>query len=166
MSARRYANILGNVSPSARGVSRAADIVAALAPPPSGSSTALVPQSPRPTTKEIALDVLPGLGGGVVGALSWKRHRVLGFLLGHALAATAVPLYRGHGNERKRALCQLGVEGAGIGGALLWKDHPVLGWIGGIMLGTGVTMLIPGSPANTGYARLHADLNAPLEPRG
>jgi len=145
----RYAKVLGSVSPSAAGAKRVADIVAALAPPPStsASSVAMTPVKPTESPASAAVKLVPGLIGGAVGYSMFRRsHPVLGFLGGHALGSAAFSLYKG-GEERKRALCQLGVEAAGIGGALMWKQHPVLGWVAGIAAGTVASSFVPGSPA-------------------
>lgn len=146
----RYAKVLGSVSPSAAGAQRVADVVAALAPPPSTSvsthSAAMVStKSESPATA--AAKLVPGLIGGAIGYSMFRRsHPVLGFLGGHAVGSAAFSLYKG-GAERKKALCQLGVEAAGIGGALMWKKHPVLGWVAGVAAGTVASSFVPGSPA-------------------
>jgi hypothetical protein len=38
---------------------------------------------------------IAGLMGGVVGALAWKQHRILGWLVGSTLASGAYYLWRG-----------------------------------------------------------------------
>lgn len=148
---KRYTNALGAVSPSAAGAKRVADIVAALAPPP-GPGTAVAKTTAAPEHHEslstAAVKMVPGLAGGAIGWMMFKRtHPVLGFLGGHAVGSAAYSLYKG-GEERKRALCQLGVEAAGIGGALMWKRHPVLGWVAGVVAGTAASSMITGSPAH------------------
>ena len=144
----RYNSILG-ASTTFRGVSRAGDVVAALAPPPpsEGGTAAMTKSEPTaPSMSQAVVGVAPGAFGAVVGALSYRKHWVLGALGGHALAANAMPLWNG-GVARKRALYNLAVEGSGIAGALYMKKHPVLGWIGGILAGSTVTSFFKDSPA-------------------
>lgn len=170
---KSYADILGESSPTIRSGKRVAEIVAALAPPtraegdgePSSTpGAAIVKVEPKgePIGPMVA-PFVPGFIGGAVGAVTWKEHRVLGFLAGHAIAANAIPITRGYGDERRRALYQLGIEGAGIGGALLLKKHmhPVFGWAVGILGGVAVTALIQGSPANEGFKKIRANANKP-----
>lgn len=143
----KYSDILGSVSPSALGVRRAADVVAALSPP-ARSDTEIAKNSDAPSTSSAVLALVPGAIGAGFGALAWKRHRVLGAVVGHALATTALPLVRG-GADRRRALCQLGVEGAAVAGSLLYDKHPILGFVGGLAVGAAATAFVPGSPVNT-----------------
>ena len=151
---KSYADILGDASPTARSGKRVAEIVAALAPPTRAEGegepgTAIVKaETKSEPVGPMSLQLVPGAIGGVVGAVAWKQHRVLGFLAGHAVAANAIPIVRGYGDERKRALYQLGIEGAGIGGALMLKKymHPAFGWAVGILGGVAVSAFIPGSP--------------------
>lgn len=159
-----YAKILGAVSPTARGAGRAYDIVAALSPPakPEGDSTALarvVPkEEPHESPWRVALGLAPGLVGGAVGAFVWKRHRVLGFLTGHALSSNALPIFHG-GMERTEALHRLGIEGAGVGGALLGGAHPVWGWFAGTAVGLAASAMLPGSPVKGAWERAKAEWN-------
>lgn len=146
MSRASAAEILGSISPTARGVGRGASIVAALMPPAKAADGAIV-KAERESASSAVLKFVPGLAGAGVGALVWKKHRVLGALLGHAVVGNVLPIVRG-GADRKRAMCQLGVEGAGIAGSLLWDEHPIFGWGAGILAGAAVTAFIKGSPTN------------------
>lgn len=145
----RRSDLLGSVSPLAGGASRAYDIVAALSPPKAPDGGAMVKAAPEGSESITmkALKFVPGLAAGGAGAFVWKSHRLLGFVAGHALASTALPIYHG-GAERKRALCQLAVEGAAIGGSLLWKGHPFLGFVAGLLGGAVATSFVQGSPTN------------------
>jgi len=151
--ARTYMEVLGTVTPAAGGAKRVRDIVAALAPPVrTGGPAALVRTdagSKAPTVKDAAVAVVPGVLGGAVGAYAWKNHRILGFLVGHAVASTVHPLVTG--KKRKEAMFQLGVEGAGIAGALAWKKHPFFGWLAGGVAGMLATGLIKSSPTRALY---------------
>jgi hypothetical protein len=143
----RYTKMLGGVSPSTSAGKRAADIVAALAPPPrDGAPDALarLEREQQPALNASAMSLLPWVGGGAVGAYLWKDHRVLGFLAGGALASTVGPIYKG-GPERRRALARLGIDAAGILGSLKFQKHPILGWIGGVLAGSIVASLVPGT---------------------
>ena len=143
-----YSEILGNVSPTIMGAARAADVVAALAPPPAaeGTTAMVKKEEPAPTMTQAVVGVTPGVLGAVAGAFMWRKHWVLGGLAGHALASNAMPMWRG-GKERKRAFYNLAVEGTGIAGALYFKKHPVVGWLGGILAGSVATSFFSDSPA-------------------
>lgn len=141
--------VIGEMSATARGAQRVKDIFAALAPPPApiGDTTAMTVASVpagHPTLARAIGPIVPGVAGGAVGAFMWKKHRVLGFLAGHAVGANALGIVRG-GVERRDALCQLGVEGAGVIGALKFRRHPVFGWVLGVAAGTIATSFVPGS---------------------
>lgn len=150
-----YTELLGNISPTAQGARRAADIVAALAPPDE-NKTALVKKEQTTAAKSAALSMVPGVVGAGVGALVWGEHRVLGALAGHAVASNALPLLRG-GAARKRALCRLAVEGAGVVGALVFEKHPVIGWVAGIAAGVAVTAFVDGSPTRELWNKLQSE---------
>lgn len=153
MSKKSFAELLGEVSATAQGGRRVADIVAALTPPPSDGTTAIAKAEAPPSTSRAVLSIVPGAIGAGAGALLWSRHRVLGAVAGHAVATTAVPILRG-GPDRRRALCQLGVEGAAIAGSLLWDEHPVLGFGLGALGGVVATAFVPGSAANDLWKRV------------
>ena len=164
----RYMETLGMISPTAGGVKRAADIVSALAPPPrfgaDAPSTSLT-KTPAAVSKSSAgskmMGFVPGLAGAAVGVLAWKKHRVLGGLLGHAIGSNAMPIYRG-GDERTQALYRLGIEGSSIAGALVCQSkqhpilYPVLGYVAGGLLGAVVESFIPGSPVRDRYDQWRA----------
>lgn len=156
--ANKYIEVLGNISPTARGAQHAADIVAALTPPIAttpGSNSSLVPtRSGGHSLGSIVKEVIPGVIGGALGALVFKKHRVLGLLGGHALGSTAYQLYRNDGDDREIALYRLGIEGAGIAGALAFKKHRALGWIGGVASAAAVSTFIPGSPVRYEWDKL------------
>ena len=148
-----YSSVLGNISTTAGGAKRAADIVAALAPPAPSSSALVKNEAPNESAKSLAFKWAPGIAAAGVGALMWKRHRFLGAVVGHAVASTALPIYRG-GAERKQALCQLGVEGAAVAGSLMLPKHPIVGFVAGSLAGAAVTAFIPGSPTNQLWHKL------------
>jgi hypothetical protein len=152
-----YMESLGEMSSSARSAGHAANIIAAMTPPPRNTSvngddsTAIVaarPVSaqPKESVGKSILGLAPGVVAGAAGALSWKSHRVLGFLGGHAIGSNVYPMFRGNEQERKSAMCRLGVEGAGIAGALVWKKHSLFGWLAGIAVGMAAVSLVPGNP--------------------
>lgn len=74
--------------------------------------------------------------GAAAGALLWREHRVLGFLLGASLGRN-VPALRKR-EYRRAALCNIGITGAGVLGSLKIPTHPAvgfgLGWAGGGVL--------------------------------
>lgn len=142
--AKTYMEMLGQVSPSMGGARRVRDMVAALTPPATGGAAALMKQDqPRPSAADAALGMVPGLVGGGLGALAWKRHRVLGFLAGHAVGSVVRPLVTGKG--RMQAFTQVGVDAAVIGGALLWKKHPFWGGVIGLLAGATVAGFVKDS---------------------
>lgn len=143
----KYGDMLGAISPSAMGVRHAADVVAALTPPTRSGTEIAKADEPTPSVSRSVLALVPGVLGAGVGALTWKKHRVLGAVAGHAVASTALPIIRG-GADRKRALCQLGVEGAAVVGSLMWEEHPILGFCAGLLTGAAASALVPGSAAN------------------
>ncbi len=104
-----------------------ADAPAALAPPspPRSEAEAI---SMRATSIE---DVRYLLGGTVLGALAFRRHRVLGAIGTGMIAANAPALT--DSAKREIALYNVAQTGAAVGGSLLWKQHPVLGFIGGTL---------------------------------
>lgn len=95
----------------------------------------------------LAYTILPGAAVGIAGVALWKNHRVLGFLAGDALGVNAYRLYRGQGDDRARALSNLGVAATSISGSLMWKKHPFWGWVLGFVAGSVVTSFVPGSNA-------------------
>jgi len=168
-----YFDRLGEISSSMKGAKRASDLVAALMPPPApthvhgdaapgAAAAAIVPAAPAAVTKtgpslgHAAIAFAPTLVGGAAGALAWKKHRVLGFLAGQSLAYNGAALLKGDAEQRKEAMYQVAVEGSGIAGALYLKKymHPALGWFAGILAGTAVTSMLPGSPARSQLGKI------------
>ena len=151
--------MLGAASPSAKS---AKEIISALAPPSEDrvkvegeAAKPAPPLSERVT--HLAVDLAPGVAGGVAGAYLWKRHRVLGFLAGHAVAANALPIVRNKDGERKAAVHMLGVEGAGVAGALVYKRSPAFGWVAGVAAGVAVSSMFSDSPLRQAYRAWRAD---------
>jgi hypothetical protein len=144
---RKYVEVFGGVSPSASVVSRAGDIVAALAPP--SGTQAMVPASH--SVGATVKTLVPGAVGAVAGVMLWKKHPVLGAIMGFAVGDNAMELWKG---DRMKAACKLAVEGAGVVGALKYKKHPVLGFIGGALAGAVATSFVDGSPASDAWKKL------------
>lgn len=162
-----YMESLGEMSSSARSAKHAANIVAAMTPPPrvtvsgAGDTTALVPvkaTEPKESVAKSIVGLAPGVVGGGVGAVLWKNHRYLGFAAGHALGSNVYPMFRGTTQEKKSAMCRLGVEGAGIAGALLWKKHSLFGWLAGIAAGMAAVSVVPGNPVLSELKKLKEKL--------
>lgn len=158
MSVKDQIEIFGAMSPTASGAKHVADIVAALAPPAQdvsvfGAGGKQPAKHDGPGVVATVTDWLPGLVAGGIGYATWKKHRVLGFLGGHALGSVAGDIY--HGNMRE-GLCDLGVEVAGIAGALKWKKHPVFGWLVGVVAGTAITAMVPGSAQSRWWQKVKA----------
>jgi len=145
------ATVLG-VSSSAAGVKKAADIVAALAPP--SKKDAMVPAGESKSVVTEAKKFAPGLVGAAAGYYvgGKKHHPILGALVGHALGDNAKDLYDG---DRKRAACNVAVEVAGVVGALKYKKHPVVGYVVGALAGAVATYFAyDGSAARDAYNKL------------
>lgn len=144
---RKYVEVFGGVSPAASAVSRAGDIVAALAPPSGTHAMVSASHSIGATVKTL----VPGAVGAAAGAFMWKKHPVLGLIAGFAVGDNAMELWKG---DRMAAACKLAVEGAGVAGALHFKKHPVLGFIGGALAGAVATSFVDGSPAKDAWKKL------------
>lgn len=140
MTMKKYSDALSGCSTTVLGVHRAADIVAALTPPPDSGAPA--PAKPEPVAGKVVRFV-PGLVGAGIGATVWREHRVLGALSGYAAVNAGYAYTQG---QKKKAVCQLVVEGSGVAGALMWKKRPVLGWLSGIAAGAAATYFVKGSP--------------------
>lgn len=91
--------------------------------------------------------LVPGIASGVVGYTVWKKHPVLGFFSGESLGQNAYRVYRGQGDDRTRAICNMGTMGAGIVGSLMWKKHPFYGFCAGFALASVAASYVPGSNA-------------------
>ena len=116
---------------------------------PSNTTKAPMPARTAALQKQEVQRAAADLGGsaalGIIGALLWRDHRVLGFLgasaLGHSAFSVASKDYVG-------ALGTIGTTTAGIGGSLLWKNHPILGFLVGEVAGNAVMAAIPGTQTN------------------
>lgn len=159
---RSYMESLGEISSSANSAKHAANIIAAMTPPPStsvaGAELVAQPKSDKPSVAKSVLGLAPGVVAGGIGALTWSNHRVLGFLTGHALGSNVYPMFRGNPQERKNAVCRLGIEGAGVAGALMYKRHRVFGWIMGVAAGTAVAAFVPDSPVRSEWKKFKESL--------
>ncbi|MDO8681567.1 MAG: hypothetical protein Q7R30_23885 [Acidobacteriota bacterium] len=76
---------------------------------------------------DVTTNELTPLVGAAAGAYLWNEHRVLGALGGYSLARNAPALLRP--NERRFAMCNMGVTGAGIAGSLVFKNYPTVGFL-------------------------------------
>lgn len=148
---KNYMDIITGASPTARGAARAADIVAALAPPAKSSAVATSAAHSSESFTGKLVRFVPGVAGAGVGFFAWKKHRVLGALAGHAVVGSAYEFYKG---DRTKAVCDLAVEGAGVAGALWYKKRPWAGWLGGVLAGAVATYFVPGSPIKDQVAKL------------
>lgn len=151
---QEWVEVLGEVSSTAGGAQRVANVVTALVPPAGAPSAAVtVPAAPAQSLSKQVVGLVPGAAGAAVGYKMWKKHPALGALAGHALGANLYSLYKG---DRKRALCQLAVEAAGVLGALKFKKHPVMGWLGGVAAGAVATSFVDGSASKDLMNKLKA----------
>ncbi len=156
-----YMTVLGAASPSAKSAS---EIIQALVPPKrTGEPAVEGAPAPKPEVAlseratHLAVDLAPGVAGGLAGAYAWKKHRVLGFLAGHAVASNVMPIVRNKDGERKDALHMLGVEGSGVVGALMNKRSPALGWVVGTAVGIAASSVFSDSPIRKHYREWRAE---------
>lgn len=104
----------------------------------------------RPTSNDPPLykTLVPGVASGVVGYKVFeKTHPVLGFFGSESLGQNAYRLYRGEGDDRTRALCNMSTMAAGILGSLGYKAHPFYGFVLAWAAATIATSYVPGSNA-------------------
>ncbi|MES2179845.1 MAG: hypothetical protein V4550_18435 [Gemmatimonadota bacterium] len=94
--------------------------------------------------------LLPGGIAGVAGALYGLKigHPFLGFVMAESLGQNAFRTWRGQGNDRTIAACNVGQALAIVAGSLLWKQHPFWGGLAGLAVGLVATSLVKGSNAN------------------
>lgn len=146
---------LGNVSPVIGAAAQAANVATSLVPATPGKAVVSSPAKPG-FTKEL-VKFAPRLGGAAVGAYVWKKHRILGAVLGNAVAEAGFEFYKG---EKTRAACELLVDGAAVFGALKYKGgkSPLVGFVGGLLAGSIVSYFIPGSPAKDEFNWLKSKL--------
>ncbi len=141
--------ILG-YSPTASSGRRAADFIAALAPPPAGAAAVVKSDSMiHPKVKLAGLALIPSVVGAAAGAYVWKKHRILGGIAGMSVAPNVLRLIKS--GERVKALCSIGATGVGVMGSLKWKRHPILGFVAGEVVGLVASAFVPGSDMNDAY---------------
>lgn len=68
-----------------------------------------------------------GLVAGVAGYFLWKKHPILGGIVGFNAGQGAMSLVQG--DAPVKVVPSMASTMAGVVGALAWKDHPVLGFI-------------------------------------
>jgi hypothetical protein len=137
---KRYVDLLGAAAAvAAPTTAPAADVALATVHPVKALTPAEKEKLKAELIKFATHSVVPGLATGVLGAVFWKKHRVLGFLGGSAVGTSAYTLATGNkilGYGRARAVANLGMVGASVGGSLIWKKHPILGYIAGGFVGS------------------------------
>lgn len=92
--------------------------------------------------------ILAGAGAGIAGFSLIKEHRVLGFLAGDSIGMNAFRIYRGEGDDRKLAACNLATMACLVVGSLAVPKHPFWGGLAGFAVGVAATALVPGSNSN------------------
>jgi hypothetical protein len=122
-------------------MSRALDLLGVLSP---GMSSVAEPKASDPPLYKT---LVPGVATGIVGYNVINKHPVLGFFGGETLGQNAYRMYRGEGDDRTRAACNMGSMAAGITGSLLFKKHPFYGFCLGLAAGLVATSFVPGSNA-------------------
>jgi hypothetical protein len=89
--------------------------------------------------------ILGGAAAGIAGYSLVKEHRVLGFLAGDSIGMNAFRIYRGAGDDRKLAACNLATMGCLVVGSLAYKKHPFWGGLAGFLTGVVATSFVEGS---------------------
>lgn len=133
---------LGNISPVFGAAAQATNLVSSALP---ATGTAVV-APPKPSFTKELVKFAPRLGGAAAGAYVWKKHRILGAVIGNAFGQAGYEFYKGN---KTAALCELVVDGAAVFGALKYKGgkSPLVGFVGGLLAGSIATYFVPGSPA-------------------
>lgn len=130
----KYVDGIDAVTGATRTIARLADVLGAeaMVAPKAGGLTKFLTSA----RDQVPADIKDGTGtlvGAVVGALLWRDHRVLGALAGASVGRNAPALIKG--DQRRMAVCNLGITGAATIGALTLRRNPVvgfvLGWLGG-----------------------------------
>ncbi len=75
------------------------------------------------------------VAGGAIGAVLYKKNRVLGAIAGASIGRNVPAVL--HVENRRNALCNMGETGAGVVGSLLGEryGHPVVGFAVGWLAG-------------------------------
>jgi len=95
--------------------------------------------------------LLPGGIAGVGGALYGLKigHPFLGFIAAESIGQNAFRLYRGQGNDRTIAFCNMGQAAAIVAGALFaGRANAFWGGLAGLAAGLIATSMVKGSNAN------------------
>lgn len=79
--------------------------------------------------------------GGYAGYRMWKKHPVLGALIGLE-AGQGVLLVKGSNDDRLRAVSRMVGTGVGVVVSTRWKRHPALGFIIGLLGGDFMTSVM------------------------
>lgn len=109
---------------------------------------------PKKSDPSLYKSLLPGTVAGIAGALAFENHRVLGFFAGEAVGLNAYRMYRGKGDDRRRAAGNLGMTAGLIAGSLMWESHPFWGAVSGLGVGIAATAMVKGTNANKLYQKV------------
>lgn len=138
MSDNKYLKGIDAVTGVRRNIARITDVLGATPT----ATAALTTTRPSSTVEFLSSvhgfendvpDDIGTIAGSAVGAVIWKKHRVLGAVAG-ASAGRNLPALL-HPEHRRSALCNMGVTGAGVLGSLLLPGTPAVGFIVGWLAG-------------------------------
>lgn len=138
----------------------AADIVAALTPPPrvEGGEVSTQSQASKPSLLRPVAHVVPAITGGAAGIYLWRTHRVLGGISGLVVGNSLLDLYKGDHKDKVAAYCWLGAVAAGVVGTKILQRSPVKGYLLGAAAGAAATAFVADSPAHDALQSLKAKL--------
>lgn len=111
-----------------RQAARAAEVLGAV---PGGSALSTFLADVKQTAPHDVKDGLGTFAGLAAGAWYWKKHRVLGGIIGASVGRNVPALLRPA--ERNAAACNLGATAAAVAAARYFPKHPVLGFLGGLV---------------------------------
>lgn len=137
MSDNKYLKGIDAVTGVRRSIARITDVLGAT-PTATAALTTTRPSTTAEFLKSVhgyedVPDDIGTIAGGAIGAVVWKKHRVLGAIAGSSIGRNTPALL--HAEHRRSALCNMGVTGAGVLGSLLMPGTPAVGFIVGWLAG-------------------------------
>lgn len=79
-------------------------------------------------------DGVQTVAGAAAGAILWQNHRFLGAIGGSSIGRN-LPALILHPEQRKSALCNMGITGSGVLCSLIAKKAPMVGFAVGWLIG-------------------------------
>ena len=110
---------------------QAARVAEAIGATPGSSALSTFLADLKQTAPHDVKDGIGTIGGLSVGAWYWKKHRVLGGIVGASLGRNVPALLRPA--ERNSAACNLGATAVAVAAARYFPKHPIIGFLGGLV---------------------------------